>query len=70
MHGFSTGLPHSSAAPVSLPLRHLCSSPHPPQAFSSHHAETSVGQWGDAENPSNDYDGGHLIGSQLGGWGG
>jgi hypothetical protein len=29
----------------------------------------SVGQWGDAENPSNDYDGGHLIGSQLGGWG-
>jgi hypothetical protein len=32
--------------------------------------QTSVGQWGDAENPSNDYDGGHLIGSQLGGWGG
>ena len=31
--------------------------------------QTSVGQWGDAENPSNDYDGGHLIGSQLGGWG-
>ncbi len=30
----------------------------------------NVGQWGDAENPSNDYDGGHLIGSQLGGWGG
>ncbi|AUX46720.1 hypothetical protein SOCE26_082290 [Sorangium cellulosum] len=30
----------------------------------------SVGSWGDAENPSNDYDGGHLIGSQLGGWGG
>lgn len=29
----------------------------------------SVGSWGDAENPSNDYDGGHLIGSQLGGWG-
>lgn len=29
----------------------------------------SVGQWGDAANPSNDYDGGHLIGSQLGGWG-
>jgi len=29
----------------------------------------NVGQWGDAENPSNDYDGGHLIGSQLGGWG-
>lgn len=28
-----------------------------------------VGQWGDAANPSNDYDGGHLIGSQLGGWG-
>ncbi|WP_342380023.1 DNA/RNA non-specific endonuclease [Myxococcus stipitatus] len=32
--------------------------------------QTNVGQWGDAENPSNDYDGGHLIGSQLGGWGG
>lgn len=31
--------------------------------------QTSVGQWGDAENPSNDYDGGHMIGSQLGGWG-
>ena len=31
--------------------------------------QTSVGQWGDAENPSNDYDGGHLIGSQLGGYG-
>jgi hypothetical protein len=31
--------------------------------------QASVGQWGDAENPSNDYDGGHLIGSQLGGWG-
>jgi len=29
----------------------------------------NVGQWGDAENPSNDYDGGHLIGSQLGGYG-
>jgi len=28
-----------------------------------------VGQWGDAENPSNDYDGGHLIGNQLGGYG-
>lgn len=28
-----------------------------------------VGQWGDAENPNNDYDGGHLIGSQLGGYG-
>jgi hypothetical protein len=32
--------------------------------------QLSVGQWGDAENPSNDYDGGHMIGSQLGGWGG
>lgn len=32
--------------------------------------QTSIGQWGDAENPSDDYDGGHLIGSQLGGWGG
>ncbi len=32
--------------------------------------QLNVGQWGDAENPSNDYDGGHLIGSQLGGWGG
>lgn len=31
--------------------------------------QASVGQWGDAENPSNDYDGGHLIGSQLGGYG-
>ncbi|WP_437586378.1 DNA/RNA non-specific endonuclease [Sorangium sp. So ce1000] len=30
----------------------------------------NVGRWGDAENPSNDYDGGHMIGSQLGGWGG
>jgi hypothetical protein len=28
-----------------------------------------VGQWGDAADPSNDYDGGHLIGSQLGGFG-
>jgi DNA/RNA non-specific endonuclease len=32
--------------------------------------QTSVGQWGDQEVPSNDYDGGHMIGSQLGGWGG
>lgn len=32
--------------------------------------QTSVGQWGDAEDPANDYDGGHLIGSQLGGYGG
>jgi DNA/RNA non-specific endonuclease len=32
--------------------------------------QTNVGQWGDAENPNNDYDGGHMIGSQLGGWGG
>jgi hypothetical protein len=32
--------------------------------------QTSIGQWGDAENPSNDYDGGHMIGTQLGGWGG
>jgi hypothetical protein len=31
--------------------------------------QLNVGQWGDAANPSNDYDGGHLIGSQLGGWG-
>jgi hypothetical protein len=31
--------------------------------------QTSVGQWGDQENPSVDYDGGHMIGSQLGGWG-
>ncbi|WP_437761021.1 DNA/RNA non-specific endonuclease [Sorangium sp. So ce1389] len=30
----------------------------------------TVGRWGDAENPSNDYDGGHMIGAQLGGWGG
>jgi len=32
--------------------------------------QTAVGQWGDDEVPSNDYDGGHMIGSQLGGWGG
>jgi hypothetical protein len=32
--------------------------------------QTTVGQWGDAEQPSNDYDGGHMIGSQLGGYGG
>jgi hypothetical protein len=31
--------------------------------------QASVGQWGDAANPGTDYDGGHLIGSQLGGWG-
>jgi hypothetical protein len=31
--------------------------------------QANVGQWGDAANPSNDYDGGHLIGSQLGGYG-
>jgi hypothetical protein len=31
--------------------------------------QLNVGQWGDAENPANDYDGGHMIGSQLGGWG-
>jgi hypothetical protein len=30
--------------------------------------QLSVGQWGDAVS-SNDYDGGHLIGSQLGGYG-
>jgi hypothetical protein len=35
----------------------------------SESCQASVGQWGDAENPSNDYDGGHMIGSQLGGWG-
>jgi hypothetical protein len=28
-----------------------------------------VGKWGDDEDAENDYDGGHLIGSQLGGWG-
>jgi hypothetical protein len=32
--------------------------------------QTAVGQWGDAEVPSNDYDGGHMLGSQLGGYGG
>jgi hypothetical protein len=32
--------------------------------------QTTVGQWGDQEDESNDYDGGHLIGSQLGGYGG
>ena len=31
--------------------------------------QASVGQWGDAANPGNDYDGGHLIGNQLGGYG-
>jgi hypothetical protein len=31
--------------------------------------QASVGQWGDAANPGADYDGGHLLGSQLGGWG-
>lgn len=31
--------------------------------------QRNVGQWGDTERPENDYDGGHLIGSQLGGWG-
>lgn len=29
--------------------------------------QTNVGNWG---SPSSSYDGGHLIGSQLGGWGG
>lgn len=38
-------------------------------AARSSSCQTSIGQWGDAEDPSNDYDGGHLIGSQLGGWG-
>jgi hypothetical protein len=27
----------------------------------------NVGEWGDAEDGENDYDGGHMIGSQLGG---
>ena len=30
----------------------------------------NVGEWGDAEDGENDYDGGHMIGSQLGGFGG
>jgi hypothetical protein len=30
----------------------------------------NVGTWGDSEDESNDYDGGHMIGSQLGGYGG
>ena len=38
-------------------------------AARSESCQASVGQWGDAANPSNDYDGGHLIGSQLGGYG-
>jgi DNA/RNA non-specific endonuclease len=38
-------------------------------AARSDSCQASVGQWGDAANPSNDYDGGHLIGSQLGGYG-
>ncbi|HKO94801.1 MAG TPA: DNA/RNA non-specific endonuclease [Polyangiaceae bacterium] len=29
----------------------------------------NVGRWGDAENPGNNYDGGHLIAASLGGWG-
>jgi DNA/RNA non-specific endonuclease len=32
--------------------------------------QTTVGQWGDQEDEDNDYDGGHMIGSQLGGYGG
>lgn len=32
--------------------------------------QRNVGSWGDSEDESNDYDGGHLIGSQLGGYGG
>lgn len=32
--------------------------------------QAAVGRWGDEENPNDDYDGGHLIGSQLGGFGG
>jgi len=35
----------------------------------SSYCQSKVGSWGDAEDPANDYDGGHLIGSQLGGWG-
>ena len=31
--------------------------------------QRDVGRWGDEANPDNDYDGGHMIGSQLGGWG-
>jgi len=31
--------------------------------------QRDVGRWGDDENPSDDYDGGHMIGHQLGGWG-
>jgi hypothetical protein len=30
----------------------------------------NVGRWGDSEDESNDYDGGHMVGSQLGGYGG
>lgn len=32
--------------------------------------QAAVGRWGDDENPDDDYDGGHMIGSQLGGFGG
>jgi hypothetical protein len=39
-------------------------------AARSETCQTNVGRWGDAADPNNDYDGGHLIGSQLGGWGG
>jgi hypothetical protein len=43
----------------------------PPVAAASRNqtCQSNVGRWGDAENPSNDYDGGHMIGAQLGGWG-
>ena len=43
----------------------------PPVASESRNdsCQLSVGQWGDAENTGADYDGGHLLGSQLGGWG-
>jgi hypothetical protein len=35
----------------------------------SESCQSNVGALGDVENPANDYDGGHLIDSQLGGWG-
>ena len=31
----------------------------------SEYCQGNVGRWGDAENPANDYDGGHLIGRRV-----
>lgn len=44
----------------------------PPIAADARHegCQGDVGRWGDALPGAEDYDGGHMIGSQLGGWGG